>query len=144
MKGPTDYNFIKAGRESPIRGIHLRSLRRGILLVSSLLIAMVPPAAVAEIRSHTEFAPKGQRTAVWGTMCQDTFCSEGICFSITNKMNLPAAAKIAVETSLHKTDNTEATGNFCSDSKWMTYFMTITVYVEGINEDVYVTYNEGL
>jgi hypothetical protein len=86
---------------------------------------------------------KGQRQAVWGTLCESPFCSEAICFDIKSRAGTPAHAKIAVEASLHKTVNTEATGHFCSDSKYLSYFMTMTVYVEATDEDVYATYQQS-
>jgi hypothetical protein len=99
--------------------------------------------AAAEIQSHTVFVPKGQRTAVWSTMCDSTLCSKSICFLIANKNNMPGTAYIVVEASWHARINTEGIGKFCSDTKWMTYFMTMTVYVEPVMEDLYVSYEES-
>jgi hypothetical protein len=116
------------------------SSRGSVMLVALVVYVSYPVSAFSELREITEFAPKGQRTAVWGTLCDSTFCSDSICFELKSKTGAPATAEIAVETTLHKTVNTEATGHFCSDSKWMTYFMSVTVFVEPTQEDLYVTY----
>ena len=107
------------------------------------LLTLGFPAA-AEIQSHTVFAPNGQRTAVWSTTCKSTFCSDGICFLIINKNNMPGTAFIVIDASWHKRVNTEAVGKFCSDTKWMTYLMTMTVYVEPVTEDLYINYEQSV
>jgi hypothetical protein len=96
----------------------------------------------ATIRTVSEFVGLGQRESVWGTLCVSSFCSGSFCFEIKSRNGQPATAKVSVETSLHKTNNTVETGSYCTDSKWMTYFMTMTVYVEPVSEDVYVIYNK--
>jgi hypothetical protein len=120
-----------------IRGAKFSSATFVALTISAYLAS----SASSDTRNITQFVAKGQRMAVWGTLCKSTFCSDGICFELKSKSGEPASAKIAVETSLHKTVNSEATGHFCSETKWMTYFMVMTVFVEPTQEDLYVSYN---
>jgi len=61
-----------------------------------------------------------------------------------NNNNMPGTAYIGVEVSWHKRINTEGIGKFCSDTKWMTYLMTMTVYVEPVIEDLYINYEESV
>jgi hypothetical protein len=114
----------------------------GIAAALGLLTLEFP--AAAEVQSHTVFAPKGQRTAVWSTTCESALCSKGICFLITNKNSMPGTAYIVVEVSWRNRINTEGIGKFCSDTKWMTYSMTMKVYVEPVMEDLYINYEEAV
>jgi hypothetical protein len=115
------------------------TLIKGVWAIMALYV-FIYSTSVVGAKQVTQLVMKGQRTAVWGTLCESTVCSDGICFELQSRNGTPASAKIAVEASLHKTVNTEATGHFCSENKWMTYFMSMTVYVEPTQEDLYVVY----
>lgn len=80
----------------------------------------------------------GERTPVWGVLCKDLYCAHSLCFRLQNKNGQPATAKIAVEATFHDTLDTVATNDYCTPLRSMTFFMSMTVWVEPITEDVNV------
>lgn len=105
------------------------------------VLVLVATCNSAKIKTVTELVSKGDRKLIWGTACKAAFCSAGICFDLSTRDKHPANAKITVETSLHTTTTVSATGHYCAEDKWMTYFMTMEVFVEPTQEDLVVSYD---
>jgi hypothetical protein len=98
-----------------------------------------------QVKEIKQYIRKGVKQAVWGTMCKDTFCSESICMTFRDELGKPAHVVVSLESTWSSAKNkpSEQVGSYCSPSKWMTYFMTFTVYVQAVDSDVVVSYREA-
>jgi hypothetical protein len=98
--------------------------------------------SVAETRESTEFIQRGQRTLIWGRLCSQTVCYIGVCLDILTKDGRPGTAKITVKASLRKKLEDMATGRYCAENRLLTYFMTMEVFVEPQEEDLFFKYKQ--
>lgn len=118
---------------------------RHLLVASAILLGLVPAlcASAAPITQFGETIAQGKKAAVWASMCKQTLCGENVCLTFHDDRDMPARALVFLEVTWpSKSETSEQTGSYCTPTKWMTYFMTYTVYVEALDGNVVVSYRE--
>ena len=121
-------------------------MQRTIYALFAFILTVFTICTYVRAKEFHEFIKAGQKQVVWGVMCKSTYCNQNVCLKFANQDKSPARAIITIDAtwrSSHEKEPVEATGEYCSPSKNMTYFMTYSVSVESPDKDIWVTFFES-